>query len=49
MQRSFGFDILGCPRILRHLQLPEARPTMRPSRDPPLPPREMDDGAVFAE
>ena len=36
-------------RILRHLQLPEARPTMRPARDPPLAPRDMDDGAVFAE
>ena len=36
-------------RILRHLHLPEARPTMRPARDPPLAPRDMDDGAVFAE
>jgi uncharacterized protein YbaR (Trm112 family) len=36
-------------RILRHLRLPDARPTMRPSRDPPLTVREMEDGAVFAE
>jgi hypothetical protein len=36
-------------RILRHLQFPEARPTMRPSRDSPLALREMDGGAVFAE
>jgi len=36
-------------RILHHLHLPEAPPTMRASRDPPLALREVDDGAVFAE
>jgi Putative transposase len=56
MQRSFGFDVLACPRcsgrltlvalirapevitrILRHLQLPDVVPVMRPAREPPLP------------
>jgi hypothetical protein len=36
-------------RILHHLHLPEAPPTMRASRDPPLALREIEDGAVFAE
>ena len=65
MQRSFGFDVLACPRcpgrlklvalirepvviqrILRHLRLPEDRPVMRPSRDPPLPLDEYDQRAL---
>jgi hypothetical protein len=36
-------------RILGHLQLSDAPPTMRASRDPPLVLLEMDDHAVFAE
>jgi len=56
MERSFGFDVLACPRctgrmtlvalirdaavvgrILRHLGLPDAVPSPRAGRAPPLP------------
>jgi len=37
MERTFGFDVLACPRrILRHLGVPTEIPSPRPARAPPI-------------